>query len=213
MLSPVEAELGGSDEDIKSLLAQVLVELACTQAEELRRTYLNVARLETTRALNIRWTVVEINGFLHEVAEQHQAMADLLHAPGLIRIEVKTPEFQVRTDPAKLRQILNNLISNAVKYRTGGLTIVLSAQELVEGWELQVADNGPGIGSEGPAVFEPYERLAEHRGKLEGHGLGLWISKRLCEALGGRIELLQTEVGTVFGLAFESREGSDSMAV
>lgn len=94
----------------------------------------------------------------------------------------------IETDPLRLHQIVANLLANALKYssRDQPVSIVVAA----EGADviLQVADRGPGIPAEDlPRIFEPYYRTAEGRAAADGAGLGLSITRRLAEALGGHL--------------------------
>jgi hypothetical protein len=95
----------------------------------------------------------------------------------------------VRADRLRLKQVLLNLLSNAVKYNTEGGRVEVSIAEaggsLVR---VEVRDTGPGIAPERlPEIFQPFNRLgAETRG-VEGTGIGLTITRRLLELMGGRI--------------------------
>lgn len=118
-----------------------------------------------------------------------------------IRIEAPSPRSRVTAlaDPLKLRQVLLNLLSNAVKYnrRGGGVTITVWAGEPDE---VVISVRDTGIGISDPAdgrLFEPFQRVVDDRpvdGASEGAGLGLAVSRRMVETMGGRIEV-QSLVG------------------
>lgn len=96
----------------------------------------------------------------------------------------------VMGDPTRLRQVLNNLISNALKFTAqGSITLRLSAQPAGEGWTVQlaVADTGPGMTPEQVArLFTPFDQLdAGTARKHGGSGLGLAISRELARLMGG----------------------------
>ena len=94
----------------------------------------------------------------------------------------------IETDPLRLHQIVANLLANALKYssqdRTVSLVVVAEGGDVI----LDVADSGPGILADDlPRIFEPYYRTAGGRAAADGAGLGLSITRRLAEALGGHL--------------------------
>ena len=95
----------------------------------------------------------------------------------------------LRADAQRLRQVLLNLLSNAIKYNREGGQVSLSCEQAPNGRvRLSIQDTGPGISSEGLArLFVPFERLGQEFGKVEGTGLGLVVSRRMTEAMGGRL--------------------------
>jgi signal transduction histidine kinase/CheY-like chemotaxis protein len=97
-------------------------------------------------------------------------------------------ETLVRADTARLRQILLNLLSNAVKYNREGGSVDISCARSDESVRIIVADTGPGIDAEHRSqLFKPFQRLGAERTSIEGTGIGLVISRRLAEAMGGSI--------------------------
>ena len=109
--------------------------------------------------------------------------------------------LSVSADATRLRQVLINLVGNAIKYhRSGGgvellLEPALGASPLVG---IVVRDDGPGITPERQhQLFQPFNRLGAQDGGVPGHGLGLVISQQLAEAMQGELELRSTpSVGT-----------------
>jgi len=95
----------------------------------------------------------------------------------------------IDTDATRLKQVVINLLSNAVKYNRRNGTVHLQAAMTDAGWyRISVIDDGPGIGAEYHAqVFEPFERLGQQNRGIEGTGIGLSISKKVMERLGGHI--------------------------
>jgi PAS domain S-box-containing protein len=115
----------------------------------------------------------------------------------------------VKGDRQRLKQVLLNLLSNAVKYNREGGSVHLGC-ERVEGGRLRikVTDTGPGIPPESiERLFVPFERLENDRSAIEGAGLGLPLSKRLAEAMGGTLELVSDQRGTTFWVELPLTEG------
>ncbi len=110
----------------------------------------------------------------------------------------RTADVVVTADHDRVRQVLVNLIGNAVKFTPPDGSISVTTRERVVGgaaWgEVRVADSGPGIAeAERAAVFEPYYR-GEGTAQAPGVGLGLAISRALVQQMGGELEL-ESEVG------------------
>ncbi|MDQ1457239.1 MAG: hypothetical protein QOH28_2859 [Actinomycetota bacterium] len=99
--------------------------------------------------------------------------------------------IHVFADRQRLKQILLNLLSNAVKYnRLHGSVTISCARPDPTHLRIRVADTGPGIrGEQLGKVFVPFERLGAERTDIEGTGIGLALSRRLAEAMGGTVDL------------------------
>lgn len=94
---------------------------------------------------------------------------------------------QVNIDPGKIRQLLNNLISNGIKYTPEGGSVKVGAQRTGEGIRIYVEDTGRGVSeADKDMIFDKYKRLKQGSAE-EGTGLGLAISKGIVEAHEGRI--------------------------
>ncbi|MBW4054656.1 MAG: response regulator [Proteobacteria bacterium] len=146
---------------------------------------LDLARIESGRlslsleALEPRELCLECISLLRPLAEKHGITVTL--APG-------TPA-RVKADRIRLRQVLINLVSNGIKYnRDGGKVEVGCDLEPDSFLRIWVRDTGHGIEPEFlPSLFQPFERAATVDGLIEGTGIGLVLSKRLTEAMGGTI--------------------------
>jgi two-component system OmpR family sensor kinase/two-component system sensor histidine kinase BaeS len=119
----------------------------------------------------------------------------------------KVPIPPLSIDPTRVEQILNNLLSNALRYTPGGGDIAVSVSgvtpQLPGAVQLRVHDSGPGIPAEAlPHVFERFYRADRSRSRGEGgSGLGLAIARQLAEAHGGTLEAANhPEGGAVFTL-------------
>jgi PAS domain S-box-containing protein len=107
----------------------------------------------------------------------------------------------VRADRQRLVQVLLNLLSNAIKYNRPGGYVRLSCARAAAGcWALRVEDSGRGIPADRvDQLFTPFARLGAELTEVEGTGLGLALSQRLCEAMGGALRLESTSpAGSVF---------------
>ena len=95
----------------------------------------------------------------------------------------------IRADLTGFKQVMLNLLSNAVKYNRDAGTVTVDAEETSEGMlRISVNDTGPGIAKKDHArVFESFDRIGREAMNIEGTGIGLVISKRLMEAMGGFI--------------------------
>jgi PAS domain S-box-containing protein len=119
----------------------------------------------------------------------------------------------VMADETQLMQLLQNLIGNAIKFRSDRPPrVVLSAVECDNRWQFAVEDNGIGIDARfAERIFQMFQRLHDKE-RYEGSGIGLAIAKRIVERHGGRIWLESTEgSGTTFFFTLSSvREGRPS---
>ena len=148
---------------------------------------LDISRLESGR-LVLRRQMVDLVGLVNTVLEKVRMMETTLAA------DLEFPENfpQVYADPDKIEQVLTNLVENAAKYadpRSMRVRGEVAGAEVT----VSVADKGEGIpDSDLPRVFTKFFRRAETR--PTGSGLGLWISRGLVEAHGGRL-VVESEVG------------------
>jgi two-component system sensor histidine kinase GlrK len=119
-----------------------------------------------------------------------------INAHGL-RLDLQVPDLTLQADRAKLKLILDNLISNAVKFTPDGGTITLRANYDERGEHLlfDVADTGPGIPpEERPRIFDAFYQGATPQGGLvRGTGIGLSVVQEFVHAHGGTIALLDGE--------------------
>jgi signal transduction histidine kinase len=140
-------------------------------------------------------------------------MADSLKAAAgrkrqLLQVDIAPELPPVSLDEDRLRQVLYNYLTNAVKYTPEGGCIVLKAYTEAGELLVEVKDSGPGISEEAQKrLFEPYYRVPQSGGeRLSGLGLGLALSKMIVELHGGRVWVDSAPGrGATFGLALPFR--------
>lgn len=148
---------------------------------------LDIARIETGR-MGISLEPVSLREVTREALDLINPMA--LRAGVHLRADpAARSERYVLADRQRIKQVLLNLLSNAVKYNHPGGTVALSSGEAPDGRvRISVGDTGRGIPPEKMAqLFVPFERLGAEQTGVEGTGLGLALSRRLVEAMGGTL--------------------------
>jgi PAS domain S-box-containing protein len=125
-------------------------------------------------------------------------------APRPVVVRVRGAVPPVSLDAARLEQILQNLLDNAAKYAPGATPIQVDVEGDVAGVCIRVIDQGPGIDpNDLPRVFDRFYQSSDARERKNGFGLGLFITKGLVVAHGGRIDVESEPCrGTVFKIWF-----------
>jgi signal transduction histidine kinase len=133
---------------------------------------------------------------LCDVVREVGSVMEPLAAERDLELEVTAPphDVTIRTDPDKLRQILLNLVGNAVKYTQRGEVRLILRPPAAERVELEVSDTGDGIANEHlDRIFEPFWQVdSSQRSHGGGTGLGLSVVKHLVELLGGHVMVRST---------------------
>ncbi|HEX9634305.1 MAG TPA: HAMP domain-containing sensor histidine kinase [Candidatus Limnocylindria bacterium] len=143
---------------------------------------LRTLSLAESGALRLHREPTDLAALLREVAAAHQAQADAAGVTLEVRVDGELPSIDL--DPARTRQVVGNLVANALRYTPAGGEVMLSAERDGERVVVEVADTGPGIGSEAIGrVFDRFYRSADS----PGSGLGLPIARSLVIAHGGEI--------------------------
>jgi signal transduction histidine kinase len=121
-----------------------------------------------------------------------------------LRAELPAERAIALGDPSKIREILLNLLDNAIQYTPSGGKIILGARVSADGVTFYVSDNGIGIPEEDQKrIFERFYRVDDARSReVGGTGLGLSITKHLIEAHGGTITVESTLNGGSCFMAF-----------
>jgi len=143
---------------------------------------------------------VELDNLLTEVFQEMRVLAS-----GKVQIKVtEIDQILVNGDRDRLKQVLINLVANAIQYTPQGGEVFLSLAKVGEQTRIIVRDTGPGIPPEDlPHIFDRFYRAEKSRtrGKTTGFGLGLSIANWIVENHGGQIKVESKEgKGTTFAI-------------
>ncbi len=198
--TPMNAILGFSEllcEELIDAPQHRMAEIINTSGHRLLETLnsiLDLSLIESDR-MEVIPELVSINALTEEVCLLFKPLAK---RKGL-RIECMAEEtdLQLWTDPRLLRQTVNNLVSNAIKFTTQGYVHVLTRLEILEDRphvRIEVIDTGIGINQENLSlIFEEFRQVSEGYGRrFDGSGLGLAITQKFTELLGGSIRVEST---------------------
>lgn len=187
-----------SEDERRRMLGELYKKTA--QVHELINTFFDLARLESGD-LDLPLSVIDAG----EIGRQRiLAYFDLLSEQGF-QVDIDLPEHPVwvYANEEALSRILDNLLSNAMRYGAEGRYLGLTLQASENQVSLQVIDRGRGISrTEQARVFDRMYTMEDSRNRnMQGSGLGLTIAKRLAERLNGTLELESTPgVRTCFTL-------------
>lgn len=165
----------------------------------LASSFLDLARLESGR-VQFRKTRFSAADLMYEVRDVMMTKAQETNIQ--IRVDVPNDMPLMEADRDKIKQVLLNLISNAIKYNRPNGSVIVTGSHTDTELSMIVQDTGVGIPEESiPHLFEKFYRVREHEGKATGTGLGLSICKQIIQGHNGRIEVKsKIGVGTSFGL-------------
>lgn len=168
------------------------IEQEINRLSDMASAFLDLARLESGRA-RFNFAQVEVGEIMEEsavlirekIAEKQQELV----------LEKFSDPIYITADRDKLKQVLLNLLTNAIKYSPPGSKITLSSQSTFDEIILSVSDTGRGIQPEYlPHLFEKFFRVPSTEQEVQGTGLGLFICKHIIDAHGGKINI-ESKVG------------------
>jgi PAS domain S-box-containing protein len=174
------------DVDFDEREREIFLHYIATESERLTKivdTLLNVARLDTgdlqveLEPTDVGAVVADAIGLVQDgTANGHRFVLDL-----------EEGGLEVQADPEKLRQVVDQLVENAVKYSPDGGIVRIEARRRPNAVEVSVVDEGIGIpAAHRERIFDKFHRVGEN---VTGTGLGLFIARGLVSAMGGRIRV------------------------
>ena len=148
---------------------------------------LDLGRIEAGR-LNVHMENVDVLALIDDCVQLTEEVAAKRRLRFFVSSDLPTGQ-KVSTDHLRLRQVLLNLISNAIKYnREQGTISITASTGQGDSIRIAVADRGRGISADLlDTVFDPFTRLSPHDREAEGSGIGLALSKQLIELMNGHI--------------------------
>ena len=149
------------------------------------------------------------------VIEQSLPLVEGLAQQHGVKVLAPASPLHVRADPTRLKQVLVNLLTNAIKYNHPGGSVRLEVSPDAGHVLIRVSDDGIGMTSEQQAdAFEPFNRAGAERDGIEGTGIGLTIVKALVEGMGGRITVHSAPgVGSIFEVCLDAAAESGPLAL
>jgi signal transduction histidine kinase len=196
------AELMVDEPAMASEQRQQFLAIITAETERLSRLVnqvLDMAKIESGQGDWIA-TDVDVRALLEQAAQTTREMFRERHAT--LTLELPEQVRPLRSDPDRLMQVVMNLLSNAAKFvpdQDGRVLLCLQATD--DGLTVTVQDNGPGVPAhEQGVIFEKFRQSGSYAVRPQGTGLGLPISKRIVEHLGGRMWVAsEPDQGATFG--------------
>jgi len=226
ILTPMNAITGFTtlliDKDIPQIDKEELAELIKLSSNDLLNLIndiIDISKIEADE-LTINRSLYYVNELLNDLYKLYEQDINLKHKSLTLSLSLESTSDRIAiyTDYARFRQIMNNLLNNAIKYTDkGGIIfgyklVAIGNRKLIKFF---VKDTGIGISQEHTEfLFDRFTKLNDERKKLyKGTGLGLSISKKLVQILGGEIGVESEEdIGSVFYFTLPYQEISKSEA-
>jgi two-component system phosphate regulon sensor histidine kinase PhoR len=202
----LETLLGGAVDDAS--VNRSFLEKAQTNLERLNsllEDLINISQIESGE-MKMSFRIFRVNEFIESVYKEYETISASRRVALRLLLNT-TSEDEVFGDRERLRQVLNNLLTNAMNYNKQGGEVVLSSEKVANGIQISVKDTGVGISSEHiPRIFERFYRVDSDRSRaLGGTGLGLAIVKHIIEAHSSSVTV-ESKVGegSVFRFVLKS---------
>lgn len=196
-------ELVSTDHEMSGEEARELTGLAhqqAVEASEIVEDLLTMSRVERS-TLTVDVEDVHVNEEIRKVV--HRFMGE----DGSVELQLGDDVGTARADALRVRQVVRNLVSNAIRY--GGPNVVVGSSVGSGGVTVVVRDDGDGVPNEDvAAIFMPYKRSNATKRHSSSIGLGLWISRQLAQAMGGSLEYRRSDDHTEFVFELISSGGA-----
>jgi signal transduction histidine kinase len=174
---------------------------------ELTTSFLDYARMESGRA---KFKPIQFN-LIQLINESVNIIQMQLDGKELsISLDIPTEPLIITADKDKIKQVILNLLTNAIKYNRPGGIIKVTANATLRDLSFSIQDNGEGIPPEYlPRLFDRFYRVPNTERVIKGTGLGLTICKQIVEAHNGKIEVSSiVSQGTTFTVQLPINQGN-----
>jgi two-component system sensor histidine kinase MtrB len=162
-----------------------LIHRQVDQLERMAGDFLDAARIESGR-LELKMEEQDARALARETYELFRSSSPLHE----VRLRLPAEPVLLQCDPTRIGQVLNNFASNAIKYSPAGGEVVIAVERGEQEVVFSVSDQGIGIAPEEQTrIFEPFRRARTLRDAVPGTGLGLFVTRRIVDSHGGRIEV------------------------
>lgn len=196
----LDGSFGEVNGEVKENL--LLVKSATTRLADLVEDLLDVSKIEQSR-LKINLQMTDVSAVIIEIIKELKIQADqkqliINYSP------IENKQFLINVDQEKLKQALINLIGNAIKYTVKG-KVEIFVEQKNKLLEIRIKDTGIGMSAEEQKrLFEKFYRIKNKTTQdIIGTGLGLWITKKIVELMGGTIIINSIkDTGTQVTLSF-----------
>jgi signal transduction histidine kinase/CheY-like chemotaxis protein len=177
---------------------------------EMINEVLDLSRVESGK-VSVALRSLELPKFIAGIVDEFQLRAAARNLRFIHKIQGVLPQW-IETDPLRLRQVLYNLLVNAMKFTAQG-EVALRVYVNPERLRFEVKDTGKGISKEDlPSIFKPFYQATNNNLTGQGVGLGLHISRQIVELLGGEITIA-SELGQGSTFSFEiPLRGADAVS-
>jgi signal transduction histidine kinase len=191
---PSEKDSGGVTRRVQSMLRNI------ERLVVLVNALLESQKFSTSR-MQLKLEHCDLQPLVEEAAEMMHSLAEAKK----LKLELSTVSSNVVCDKQKIREVLVNLLANAIKYSPPRTKISVSFHEEKDQIEVRIKDEGPGVPTEyRESIFRDFEQTPEAKEIRQGVGLGLAICKLIVEAHDGSIGVTSSDTATSFDRSMPS---------